>query len=95
MVEQWLGAADSEVLAVKAKELATVLVDGLQLVSIELESSENSQEIFETLNARGTPLTAADLVRNFVFQLLAEQGDDMAKAYDEDWPFETKFWSKK
>lgn len=94
VVEQWLGAADSENFSVKAKELATVLVDGLQLVSIELEASENSQEIFETLNARGTPLTAADLVRNFVFQLLAEQGDDMAKAYEEDWPFETKFWSK-
>ncbi|PVW05513.1 hypothetical protein DEA06_05270 [Microbacterium sp. Gd 4-13] len=94
IVEQWLGPVDSEVFAQKAKELATVLVDGLQLVSIELEASENSQEIFETLNARGTPLTAADLVRNFVFQLLAEQGDDMVRAYEEDWPFETKFWAK-
>lgn len=94
VVEQWLGSADSEHFSAKAKELATVLVDGLQLVSIELEASENSQEIFETLNARGTPLTAADLVRNFVFQLLAEQGDNMVRAYEEDWPFETKFWAK-
>lgn len=94
VVEQWLGTAQSGDFSAKAKELTAVLVDGLQLVSIELEASENSQEIFETLNARGTPLTAADLVRNFVFQLLAEQGDDMKKAYDEDWPFETKFWAK-
>ena len=48
--------------------------------------------IFETLNARGTPLTAADLVRNFVFQRLEAEGGDTKKAYREDWPFETKFW---
>ncbi|GAA1645741.1 GmrSD restriction endonuclease domain-containing protein [Microbacterium flavum] len=94
VVEQWLGAVDSEDYEAKAKELTTVLLDGLQLVSIELEASENSQEIFETLNARGTPLTAADLVRNFVFQRLDAEGADTAKAYREDWPFETKFWMK-
>lgn len=94
VVEQWLGAADSDDYLVKAKELTDVLLDGLQLVSIELEASENSQEIFETLNARGTPLTAADLVRNFVFQRLEAEGGDTTKAYREDWPFETKFWMK-
>ena len=71
-----------------------MLLDGLQLVSIELEATENSQEIFETLNARGTPLTAADLVRNFVFQRLEAEGGDTLKAYREDWPFETKFWMR-
>lgn len=94
VVEQWLGSADSDDYAVRAKELTDVLLDGLQLVSIELEASENSQEIFETLNARGTPLTAADLVRNFVFQRLEAEGGDTGKAYREDWPFETKFWMK-
>lgn len=94
IVQQWLGVAGSEDYDVKAKELTSVLLDGLQLVSIELEASENSQEIFETLNARGTPLTAADLVRNFVFQRLEVEGGDTAKAYREDWPFETKFWMR-
>lgn len=94
VVEQWLGSADSSDYMVKAKELTDVLLDGLQLVSIELEASENSQEIFETLNARGTPLTAADLVRNFVFQRLDAEGSDTTKAYREDWPFETRFWMK-
>ena len=94
VVEQWLGSPDSDDYVVKAKELTDVLLDGLQLVSIELEASENSQEIFETLNARGTPLTAADLVRNFVFQRLEAEGGDTTKAYREDWPFETKFWMK-
>jgi hypothetical protein len=94
VIEQWLGAAGSEEYQLRAKELTGVLLDGLQLVSIELEASENSQEIFETLNARGTPLTAADLVRNFVFQRLDAEGADTHKAYREDWPFETKFWTK-
>lgn len=94
VVEQWLGKPESDGYAAKAKELADVLLDGLQLVSIELDASENSQEIFETLNARGTPLTAADLVRNFVFQRLEAEGGDTTKAYREDWPFETKFWTR-
>jgi hypothetical protein len=93
-VTQWLGNAGTGEFEVKAKELTRVLLDDLQLVTIELKASENSQEIFETLNARGTPLTAADLVRNFVFQRLEAEGGDTKKVYREDWPFETKFWTK-
>ncbi|WP_447925910.1 GmrSD restriction endonuclease domain-containing protein [Georgenia muralis] len=94
VVAQWLGTPGAQDFEAKAKELTDVLLDGLQLVSIELEATENSQEIFETLNARGTPLTAADLVRNFVFQRLDAEGGDTLKAYREDWPFETKFWMR-
>lgn len=93
-VTQWLGQPGTDEFEVKAKELTRVLLDDLQLVTIELKASENSQEIFETLNARGTPLTAADLIRNFVFQRLEAEGGDTKKAYREDWPFETKFWTK-
>lgn len=93
-VSQWLGNPTGEEFGLRAEQLASVLQADLQLVTIELLSSENSQEIFETLNARGTPLTAADLVRNFVFQRLEAEGGDTKKAYKEDWPFETKFWTK-
>lgn len=90
----WLGDADDERFGLKAEQLTAVLQGALQMVTIDLTASENSQEIFETLNARGTPLTAADLVRNFVFQRLESEGADTKKAYREDWPFETKFWAK-
>ncbi|MBT2555509.1 DUF262 domain-containing protein [Arthrobacter sp. ISL-5] len=93
-VTQWLGNPGTDDFATRAKELARVLLDDLQLVTIELKASENSQEIFETLNARGTPLTAADLIRNFVFQRLEAEGGDTKKAYREDWPFEARFWTK-
>ncbi|BDZ43355.1 hypothetical protein GCM10025865_26540 [Paraoerskovia sediminicola] len=72
--------------------MAGVLKQGLQLVVIDLRATENSQEIFETLNARGTPLTAADLIKNFVFQRLDAEGADTQKVYREDWPFERSFW---
>ncbi|MFJ2507438.1 GmrSD restriction endonuclease domain-containing protein [Arthrobacter citreus] len=94
VVERWLGAPGTAEYTTKANELTNVLLDGLQLVSIELDAAENSQEIFETLNARGTPLTAADLVRNLVFQRLEAEGGDTSRAYREDWPFETKFWMR-
>ena len=93
-VREWLGDPDEESFARRATALVRVLTQGLQLVGIDLSATENSQAIFETLNARGTPLTAADLIRNFVFQRLDIEGADTAKAYKEDWPFETKFWEK-
>jgi len=90
-VREWL-AEGSETLPERAAALVQVLTRGLQLVVIDLQAQENSQEIFETPNARGTPLTAADLVKNFVFQRLEGEGVDTRRAYAEDWPFETKFW---
>lgn len=92
VVEEWLGNAESAETSLRADHLTEVLQSGLQLVSIDLTPAEDSQEIFETLNARGTPLTASDLVRNFVFQRLESEGADSKKAYEKDWPFETKFW---
>lgn len=65
----------------------------LQLVVIDLSADENAQEIFETLNARGAQLTAADLIKNFVFQRLMESGVDVEAAYTMNWQeFETGFW---
>jgi len=93
-VEQWLDADNDAERQRRADALTTVITRGLQLVVIDLRADENSQEIFETLNARGTPLTAADLIKNFVFQRLASEGVDTRQAYHEDWPFEVPFWEK-
>jgi alkylated DNA nucleotide flippase Atl1 len=91
-VAGWLHA-DADTGSERAQTLTSVLTRGLQIVAINLTASENSQEIFETLNARGTPLTAADLIRNFVFQRLAADGAD-TRVHLGDWPFETEFWEK-
>lgn len=82
---------DPDMSTARADALAMSLQASLQLVIIRLTAEEDSQEIFETLNARGTPLTAADLIKNYVFQRLRLEGTDAVDAYAR-WPFETKFW---
>jgi uncharacterized protein with ParB-like and HNH nuclease domain len=70
------------------------LVEEFKLVEIVLEEGDDAQVIFETLNERGEPLLAADLVRNNIFQradALHEKPEELFKKY---WtPFEAPFWS--
>ena len=87
----WLADGDSDS-GTRAAALTDVLANRLLLASIELQYDEDAQEIFETLNARGTPLTAADLIKNFVFQRLEDSSvqEDMYHRYWAE--FETPFW---
>jgi len=62
---------------VRAAAIETTVRDLIQMVVIDLAADENAQEIFETLNARGAQLTAADLIKNLVFQRLLEAGDEL------------------
>jgi uncharacterized protein with ParB-like and HNH nuclease domain len=61
------------------------LREDLNVVVIDLEDNDDAQEIFETLNALGTPLLPADLVKNYLFRLAELQGDDTQKLYDRYW----------
>jgi hypothetical protein len=89
----WLQAAGEEAVAMRAAAIETTVRELLQIVAIDLAHDENAQEIFETLNARGAQLTAADLVKNFVFQRLLESGADVEAVYAQHWrDFETGFW---
>jgi uncharacterized protein with ParB-like and HNH nuclease domain len=73
----------------RIQALFNALQNSLQLVSIELESKDDPQIIFETLNARGEPLLSSDLLRNYVF-LRAKRdnlsADDLYNTYWE--PFD-------
>lgn len=90
---EWLGAEGPERVAARAEAIEKSARDLLQVVVIDLAANENAQEIFETLNARGAVLTAADLIKNFVFQRLLEQQADVEAAYSTYWAqFETAFW---
>jgi len=65
----------------------------LQVVSIELEGQDDPQLIFETLNARGEPLLASDLLRNSLFRRAEQNGEDQDRLYDNYWlEFERDFW---
>jgi hypothetical protein len=89
----WLQAGGAEQVQARAIAVDAVVRDQLQLVVIDLALEENAQEIFETLNARGAPLTPADLIKNFVFQLLHDSGAPVEAMYQACWQeFETAFW---
>ncbi len=53
--------------AERLKALQEVIIGRLSTVSIVLDSNDNPHLVFESLNAKGKPLTQADLVRNFFF----------------------------
>lgn len=76
--------------------LGRTLMHHLKLVVIDLESGDNAQVIFESLNHRGTPLLAADLVKNRVFQVALAQGADVETIYHEKWEtFDSDRWRRK
>lgn len=95
VIGSWVEEAGADAVVERCQALATALMTGLHLVTINLDANEDSQAIFETLNARGTPLTAADLIKNFVFQRLAADGVPAEPVYRDHWKlFESKFWEK-
>ena len=90
---EWLSADGSQAAGERGEAIETVARELIQMVVIDLAPDENAQEIFETLNARGVQLTAADLIKNFIFQRLLEKGTNVELAYQRNWKdFETGFW---
>jgi uncharacterized protein with ParB-like and HNH nuclease domain len=63
--------------------LYQVIRNGLVLVSIVLDTDDNPHLIFESLNAKGKPLSQADLIRNFLFMRIHSSRQD--KMFDTAW----------
>ncbi|RSM36777.1 DUF262 domain-containing protein, partial [Actinoplanes sp. ATCC 53533] len=85
-IEAWATAPDGPADSVaRIRTLAQTLRDHLKLVVIDLDPGDNAQVIFETLNHRGAPLLAADLIKNFVFQLAGAHGADVVALYRTHW----------
>lgn len=73
--------------------LVRALREHLKVVVIDLETGDNAQVIFETLNHRGSPLLAADLVKNLVFQIAQAQDADVERLYRDHWaPLDNDYW---
>ena len=95
---QWLDRSPSE--AEKRDKAASVLEEvvrmKLRLVVIDLDDTDDPHVIFETLNARGTPLLQSDMVRNKVLHdAKVGVGEDDGEAAAEEgrlWPFRQDDW---
>jgi uncharacterized protein with ParB-like and HNH nuclease domain len=81
------GLADSAIFNAVFNDLAFVVVD--------LESDDDGQLIFETLNSLGTPLLPSDLVKNLLFRAAQAEKQDSDELYKLYWqPFEedSEYW---
>jgi hypothetical protein len=92
-IASWLEETDD--VEVRANLLVNAISGQLEIVSIRLDATEDAQAIFETLNARGVPLSAADLIKNFVFQKYFGADEEVEAAYLANWAeLETPWWVK-
>ena len=57
----------------------------LQMVVIDLSPQDDPNVIFETLNARGTPLEQSDLIKNFALSGAEDRESDIWANLDDDW----------
>ena len=73
----WVGAAPA-----RAEEMLRLVLERLSLVSITLNDDDNPYLVFESLNAKGMQLTAADLIRNDLFMKIhPDQQDELNERY--------------
>lgn len=86
-INQWLDefCEQTEVRVYALEHAVTYL---LQMVVIDLDTNEEPHVIFETLNARGTPLLQSELIKNMLLYEAGRTGStDTSKlwSFDEDW----------
>lgn len=82
-IGEWLGA-DQAKSEERCKALFEVLAYLLQLVVITIDKDTNPQVIFETLNARGTPLSQSDLIKNWFSHFAQQKGMNEEKFHEEN-----------
>ena len=74
---------DEEDEAIDLDRLERLLLDEMEVVSITLSDSDNEYRIFESLNWKGTPLSQADLLRNYFFMRVPTERQE--ELYSEVW----------
>ena len=93
---EWLHAsADEDARRRKIHGLETAIYGLVEMVVIDLGTGDDAHIIFETLNARGTPLLASDLVKNYVLQTATAIGHDADSLYERYWRALEKPWWRK
>jgi uncharacterized protein with ParB-like and HNH nuclease domain len=71
-------------------KLCLALLDSLKIVWIPLKATDDQQAIFESLNDKGMPLSAAELLCNYIFKPIISANEDYEKLHNEKWIFVQK-----
>jgi len=61
--------------------LEQVIAHRLSVIAIETKNLDNTNAIFESLNAKGRPLTQLDLLRNYVFMTLGTRANSVLRSH--------------
>ncbi|HLO86258.1 MAG TPA: DUF262 domain-containing protein [Nostocaceae cyanobacterium] len=74
-------------------KLKTIILERVSLVSITLNENDNNNPylIFESLNYKGSPLTQADLIRNYFFLKITDESKHDEIYYSLWFPLQEKF----
>lgn len=84
---------DLKLFAERLEALLSAVLDRLKLVVITLGENDDAQVIFETLNSKGEPLLAMDLVRNSIFHRAEKQQAATEELYHKIWnPLDHAWW---
>lgn len=93
-IAEW-AEEDLEQREARLRALILAIRDQVGLVVIDVEKGDDAQVIFETLNARGTPLLPSDLVKNHLFHRANQDGENLDTLYQQYWqPFDDgkQYW---
>ncbi|GGU11409.1 GmrSD restriction endonuclease domain-containing protein [Actinomadura citrea] len=63
------------------KRIESAVLDWLSLVQITVEQDDNAFRIFESLNNTGMRLSQVDLIRNYIFMMLATKSEHVYDTY--------------
>lgn len=98
-LRSWVSSA-ANAHAKKEEDCAFALMQALQqdffAIQLSLSESDDSQEIFYSLNSQATPLSQSDLLRSLIFMRAEKQKprQDRDQIFKDYWSrFETPFWS--
>ena len=83
-VRKWFDDAAGPIES-KIDALEAAATSMLQMVVIDLSPQDDPNLIFETLNARGTPLEQSDLIKNFVLSRERDRQDEIWGNLDDGW----------
>ncbi len=67
------------------EKIKDTILSQLKIVYIRLDQADNAYEIFESLNAKGAPLTQSDLIRNFLFMQFSDDEKLQNSIYQNQW----------
>lgn len=92
-IQTFIDEEDSEGWERRLSALSEALLDHFSIVVIAIDDDDDAQTIFSTLNARGKPLSAMDLIRNDIFQRAISTQENAETLFDTKWKeFEDPFW---